>query len=308
MMTCLSHPSRSPPSPSRGVSLLACALCTLASLTGEPALAGTTVYAAGDIAECSGPASESDAAQTAALIPADATVLVLGDSAYPTADRATLAACYGPTWGRFRAHTYAVAGNHDYVNGSSTDFLEYFGAPTPHRTWFRVQVGDWWVIGLDSDLRGTRLAQQDAWLKRQLAEIDGDGHCLMALWHHALFSTGLHKGDGDPMKPSWRQLDAAGADMVLSGHEHYYESFDPRDADGKSQAVGIREFIVGTGGAQLRDLSLSSRHRAYAHVFGVLELQLESDRYRYAFHAVGGAVFDRGEASCRRPSLVSRHY
>lgn len=307
-MTVRSRQSRSPLSRPRRWSRLAGALCGVALLASTRAFAGSTVYAAGDIAECNGPASESDAAHTAALIPTAATVLVLGDSAYPSADRATLAACYDPTWGRFRAHTYAVAGNHDYVNGSPRDFLSYFGAPTPRRTWFRVAIGDWWVIGLDSDLRGSQLARQQAWLARQLAEIEGDGRCLLAMWHHALFSTGLHKGDGEPMRASWRLLDAAGADVVLSGHEHYYESFDPLDADGKPQADGIREFIVGTGGAGLRDLSLSSRHRAYAHVFGVLELQLEADRYQYAFHTVDGGVGDRGEARCRRPlRAVSRH-
>ena len=72
-------------------------------------------YVAGDVAECNGrPPEKSAAARTAKMIPPDAVVFVVGDTTYPTADRATLEACYTPTWGRFLSRTYAVPGNHDY--------------------------------------------------------------------------------------------------------------------------------------------------------------------------------------------------
>jgi acid phosphatase type 7 len=273
-----------------------------------PATAGVTAYAAGDIADCAdGDPAASAAGSTARMIPAGAPVLVLGDAAYPLADAATLAACYGPTWGRFRSSTYAVPGNHDYVAGSARDFLAYFGERNRQRTYFRAPLGDWWVIGLDSELADRALARQQAWLERELAAIDGDGRCVVALWHRALFSTGLHRGDGARMKPAWVALDAAGADLVLSGHEHFYESFEPLDADGAPRATGIREFVVGTGGAHLRDLSLSSRHRAFARELGVLELELDRDRYRWTFRTTGGQIRDQGEAACRRaPQPVKR--
>lgn len=278
--------------------LLAAALL----LAAPPApAAGITVYAAGDIADCGGrdPAT-SAAAATARMIPDGAPVLVLGDAAYPLADRATLAACYEPTWGRLRPTTYAVPGNHDYVAGSARDFLGYFGERNGHLTYFRAALGDWWLIGLDSELTGGPLARQHAWLVRELAAVDGDGRCIVALWHRALFSTGLHRGGGARMKPAWAALDAAGADLVLSGHEHFYEAFEPQDADGRPGAGGIREFVVGTGGGHLVDLSLSSRHRAFAREHGLLVLELERDRYRWAFRTTDGEVRDQGEASCRR--------
>lgn len=283
--------------------MLSVRLLAIAVLFGvAPAAVAVEVYVAGDIAECRGPAADSGAASTAKLIPEDASVFVLGDSTYPFADAATIARCYTPTWGQFRANTYAVPGNHDYVNGSATEFLHYFGARVPHRTWFRARVGDWWVIGLDSYITGATLARQQRWLERELAQIAGDGRCIVALWHHALVSTGLHKGDGARMQPAWQALDEAGADIVLSGHEHFYESFDPLDAAGKPRADGIREFVVGTGGARLVDFSLSSKHRDYARVHGVLELALEANHYRYAFRTVDGELRDQGTATCRRPA------
>jgi len=188
-----------------------------AALAAAPATAGTRVYAAGDIADCGGrePAT-SAAATTARMIPAGTPVLMLGDAAYPHADRATLEACYGPTWGRLLASTFAVAGNHDYVGGSAREFLDYFGERNPHHTYFRAALGDWWVIGLDSNLAGRPLARQAAWLQHELAAVGGDGRCIVALWHHALFSTGLHRGDGARMKPVWAALDAAAMSTSMS--------------------------------------------------------------------------------------------
>jgi acid phosphatase type 7 len=274
-------------------------------LLASTAEASLTVYAAGDIAECNDGAANSAAAQTARLVTEGAPVIVLGDAVYKFATHDQLVGCYGPTWGRFLATTYAVPGNHDYVDGSVADFLGYFGERNGKRTWFRAPLGQsWWLIGLDSSLSTEGLREQKAWLDRELATIKGDGRCLIAAWHHATFSTGLHRGDGDGMKAAWKALDAAGADLVLSGHEHFYESFEPLDAGRHPKPVGIREFVVGTGGATLKDLSFSTGHRVFAREHGVLELDLDPDRYRWTFHTVKGTTPDRGEASCRNASVA----
>ena len=261
---------------------------------------GVLAYAAGDIAECDGPPQKSPAAQTAKMIPDDAVVFVVGDTTYPHADRATLESCYTPTWGRFRSRTYAVPGNHDYVDGVADEFLDYFGARTGHRTWFRAQVGDWWVIGLDSNISGEALQEQQVWLEGQLKEIEGDGRCVLAMWHHPLFSTGLHRKDGARMRPAWVALEKAGADLVLNGHEHFYESFERKDALGKRDPQGMREIIAGTGGAPLYDLSVVPGAKAHARVYGLLELHLEKDHYQYVFRTVRGRVRDEGSGECRR--------
>jgi alkaline phosphatase len=193
-----------------------------------------------------------------------------------------------------------VPGNHDYVNASVQDFLDYFGARTPRRTWFRAQVGDWWVIGLDSNISGAALQVQQTWLDEQLKQIEGDGRCVLAMWHHPLFSTGLHRNDGQRMRPFWAALDRAGTDLVLNGHEHFYESFEPRDATGQVHPSGLREIIAGTGGAHLIDLSIARGYKTYVRVHGLLELHLEKDRYDYAFRTLDGKVRDAGAAQCRR--------
>jgi acid phosphatase type 7 len=286
----------------RFLTLMTCLTLSAAS----PARAGVLAYAAGDIAECEVGPQKSAAAQTARLIPSDGVVFVVGDTTYPKADRATLESCYTPTWGKFLPRTYAVPGNHDYVDGSAKDFLDYFGARTPGRTWFRAQVGDWWVIGLDSNIGGAELDAQQAWLDEQLQAIEGDGRCVLAMWHHPLFSTGLHRRDGARMRPAWAALDRAGADLVLNGHEHFYESFDPRDASGHPGPTGLREIIAGTGGAHLYDLSIAHGYKTYVRVHGLLELHLEKDHYQYAFRTLNGRIRDAGSAQCRRAPAMTR--
>ena len=265
-----------------------------------------TVFAAGDVAQChSQPASASPAAATARIPPDGSVVLMLGDAAYPQADSETLKTCYDPTWGRHRAHTFAVLGNHDVIGGDSDAFAAYFDSLAEHGTndrhHFRVAVGDWWLIGLDSNLSGADLEHQWAWLASTLGSIAGDGRCIVAAWHHPLLSTGLHSGDGERMQPAWRLLSEAGADLVLNGHEHFYESFGPADAAANPSAAGMREFIVGTGGGRLSDFSLAPwRHRAFARRYGVLELTLDRDRYAWRFRSTDGETLDQGTARCRR--------
>jgi hypothetical protein len=265
-----------------------------------------SVFAVGDIAQCgSRPAERSRAARTARLVPEGATVLMLGDAAYPYADAATLAQCYAPTWGRHLLHTLAVAGNHDYRDGAARDFREYFGIESAGGEDFvayeRELGADWRLLVLDSNVGGAAREQQHAWLQRTLAERP-PGSCLLVAWHAPLFSSGLHRGSGDAMRDSWELVDRHGADAVLGGHEHFYEAFEPRDARGAARAEGQgpRQFVVGTGGAMLYGFwrpPYDSRARVLSH--GVLELTLWPGGYSWRFVDDLGQVRDSGSAACR---------
>lgn len=280
--------------------------CAPVLLALAPVATALQVFAAGDIADCRDQqAPASAAAATARLLADGAPVIILGDIAYPRADRATLETCFGPTWGEHRGPAYVVLGNHDVIHGSSEEPAAYFaGRSGPrdgdvHR--YRAQLGDWWLIGLDSNLDRAALDEQLAWLRATLAAVAGDGRCLIAAWHHPLLSTGLHSGDGDRMRPFWAALDAAGADLVLNGHEHYYEAYGPRDGRGRPAAEGIREFIVGTGGGRLGDVSFAPwQHRAFSPRHGVLALELGPGSYSWRFLATDGTTRDSGSGSCRR--------
>jgi len=264
------------------------------------AFANTHVVAVGDVALCQQHFSQSMAAKTAQLVPEDATVLLLGDTTYPALDAEHFDNCFNPTWGKFLARTYAVAGNHDIVDHSDAFFLKTFNRPVGRKAYFRAPLGeDAWVIGLDSNLKDEALAQQLQWLEHELKNLH-DERCLIAMWHHATLSTGLHRGDGDALKPAWNLLNAARADLILSGHEHFYESFDPKDANGQPVSDGIREFVVGTGGALLVDVGIAQGQRRLLREFGLLGLSFHDHQIDWAFHSVTGKTYDEGHSECRR--------
>ena len=281
-------------------------LLCLAACLPAPAFAAVTVYAAGDIARCvdKNPAW-SGAAATAALIAADpsAAVLALGDLTYPIGAPAEFTNCYGPTWGRFKDRTYPTPGNHEYATPGAAGYFGYFGAAAGvGRGYYSVQLGTWQVYSLNSNLNAAEHAAQLAWLREQL--VRHPARCTLAYWHHPLYSSGM-KGNDARMKDAWQALYDAGAEIVLSGHDHLYERFAPQDADGgRDDARGMRQFVVGTGGAfptPLLHTRPNSEARDSNHT-GVLKLVLGDDGYAWQFlQAPGGsgdAVPDRGTGSC----------
>ena len=95
-------------------------------------------------------------------------------------------------------------------------------------------------------------------------------------------------------------LYAAGADVVIGGHEHLYERFAPQTPSGALDAThGIRQFIVGTGGSSNYDFADAApqSERRIADSPGVLALRLLPDAYEWQFVTAAGAA-DTGRGSC----------
>jgi hypothetical protein len=90
--------------------------------------------------------------------------------------------------------------------------------------------------------------------------------------------------------------------VILNGHDHIYERFAPQDPNGVADpARGIREFIVGTGGANHTSIEAVQPNSEVrnADTFGVLKLTLHPDRYDWQFIPVAGKTFsDSGTAIC----------
>jgi hypothetical protein len=263
---------------------------------GDPVLVG-----AGDVTHC----SLTGDTKTAALLDRIAgTVFVAGDVAYPDGTAAQLRDCYGPTWGRWRLRTHPVPGNHDYRKAGAAPYYAYFGsrAGPAGVGWYAYDLGAWRVYGLNSNCAEVGGcgpgSEQERWLRADLAA--NPRRCVAAVWHHPLFSSGYHGGNAE-VRPLWRALEEAGAEIVLAGHDHDYERFAPQTAAGATAPSGIREFVVGTGGAALRpfDAILPNSERRSASSHGVLKLTLRADGYDWAFVPVAGSVFtDAGSGSC----------
>jgi hypothetical protein len=140
---------------------------------------------------------------------------------------------------------------------------------------------------------------QEVWLRGDLALHPAP--CTLAYWHHPRFSSGGH-GSSTAPRPLWQALYQANAEVVISGHDHLYERFAPQTPDGKRDIVhGIREFVVGTGGAgfyQFETIRKNSEVRN-RNTHGVIKLTLRPDGYDWEFVPVAGKTFrDSGSARC----------
>jgi hypothetical protein len=261
------------------------------------------VYAVGDVAECKSDPRQSAAYRTSSLVPPGATVLMLGDAVYPLGERQYFDGCYEPTWGRHRPTTMPVPGNHEYYAKDARGYFDYFGAAAGLNGYVSKGIGDWLVIGLNSNLTGAALERQERWLNQLLEQQSSAGKCLLAFWHHPLFSSGGRGKGAEGMKSAWTLLQAHHADVVLNGHEHFYEAFAPQNIGGAADKAGPREFIVGTGGAHLDDTDggpMVTNSRLWLKTYGVLKLTLAERDYRWQFIDEGGKVLDSGSAACHR--------
>lgn len=264
---------------------------------GAPEPPAAVLVGAGDIAGCGeGYADEA----TARLIERiGGTVFTAGDNAYPDGATADLA-CYERSWGRFKHRTYPSPGNHDYQSEGAAPYFAYFGARAgpAGRGYYSYDLGGWHVVALNSE---RDLKQEAAWLAADLAA--HPAACTLAYWHKPLFTSGSDHPPETTMRPIWRVLYDAGAELVISGHNHQYERFGPQDADGRADpARGIRQFVAGTGGnPSLYDFDAPQPNSEvrWNGGHGVLKLTLLPGRYEYEFVSVPGETFtDRGSGSC----------
>lgn len=273
------------------------------------------VAAAGDIA-CD-PADEGFAGgegtatrcrqrDTAALLedrPYEA-VLALGDLQYTDATLEQFLGSYHRSWGQVRHVTRPVPGNHEYQTPGAAGYLEYFGraARPAGATYYRYELNGWLLLAMDSncdEVGGCGVGSpHERWLREQLQAAPS---CTLAYMHHPRFSSGRH-GGSVAVAPLFQALYEAGADIVLSGHDHAYERFAPQNPRGRrSTAYGVRQFVVGTGGAYLYPPGAASHNSEVREnaTFGVLELELAPASYRWEFRAVPGSTFtDSGHALC----------
>lgn len=255
-----------------------------------------TFVGAGDIAYCVG--KEGETARLLDSIPG--TVFTLGDNVYPRGTAEQFTKCYTPTWGRHLSRTLATIGNHDFDEAGGGPYYSYFGASAgpAMRGYYSTEVGSWHVISLNSNVPAGAGSPQYEWLKADLAA--SAASCTLAMWHHPLFSSGP-SGGAVYMRDAWRLLQQHGADIVLNGHDHDYERFAPQDVTGHADPRGMRQFIVGTGGASLygratyQPTSEIFENRAW----GVLKLTLKSGSYDWQFVPIDGYSFtDLGSGTC----------
>jgi hypothetical protein len=265
---------------------------------GLPPAADPVIAAAGDIAG-SGTGDEATARLLDSIAPQ--AVLTTGDNAYESGTLAEFNSFYDPTWGRHRAITHPVPGNHEYTTAGAAGYFDYFGAASGVRGkgYYSYNLGAWHLIALNSEIAHDAASVQVAWLKSDLAT--STAKCTLAYWHKPRFTAGNYS-DFPEYTPFWQALWDANADVVLAGHDHNYQRYSPLNPTGiADSARGLREFVVGTGGRSHYALRADSRRAAgNGTAFGVLKLTLHPTSFDFSFLPQAGQTYsDSGSAiSC----------
>jgi hypothetical protein len=246
-------------------------------------------------------------------------VLGLGDYQYDCGQASDYAVSYTPTWGRLNPLMDPSAGNHEYQTGNDSagnpcpvdnstaaGYFNYFGAASHPETkgHYSLNVGTWHLIALNANCAKSGVggcgatSAQTKWLKADLASTTAP--CVLAFWHQPLW-TGVGTGVASAYRAWWNVLYAAHADVVLNGHVHNYQRFAALNPTGSLDALnGITEYIVGTGGEDLKSVGASAKPQPVASkkTFGYLRMTLLPAGWTAQFIDYNGSVLDTSSGVC----------
>ena len=237
-------------------------------------------------------------------------VFTTGDNAYSDGTLEQFNANYDPNWGRFKALTFPTPGNHEYNGAGYYDYFNGVGnaggmAGNRGEGYYSYDLGEWHFIALNSAAGGTISTAQLAWLDADLAA--NTKPCTAAYFHYPLVSRGNYTGYAT-MKPVYDRLYAAKADLVLVGHDHNYQRYGKMDGFQVATTDGLRQVIVGTGGAGVYPISGTHPllEASNSGTFGVLRLDLTAMGYEASFVPRAGRTYtDQFGASCNKGPRLS---
>lgn len=239
-------------------------------------------------------------------------VLVVGDAQYEQATLAQFQQSFHPSWGRVKPLISPVPGNHEYYTPDASGYFDYFNGPGAasgpagdrDKGYYSYDVGSWHVLALNSECASVGGCGPDSpqgqWLRADLAA--HPARCTLAYWHGPRYTSGRYGDQSEAVRPLFDAAYAAGVDVVLSGHEHFYERFAPQDGEGRADPVhGVRQITVGMGGKSPHGFITVAPNSEFrtASVIGVLEMTLGEGTFDWRLvRAPTSSVADSGSGRC----------
>jgi hypothetical protein len=241
-------------------------------------------------------------------------LLPLGDEQYECGGASAFARSYALSWGRLKRISRPILGNHEYAGGGGSftptcdptpgaGYFSYFGARAGGPGgYYSYDVGSWHMVALNSECQFVggcgAGSPQEEWLRADLAAHPAS--CTLAYWHRPRWTATSELAGDTSFDAFWRDLYAAGAEVVLNGHRHLYIRSTPLNPEGARDSVGLRQFVVGTGGRSLFGQPFASTVQAHEESeYGALFLTLHARSYTWQFEPEQGGVFtDYGSTTC----------
>lgn len=253
------------------------------------------------------------AATMARAEPAADFLLHTGDLVYPDGARRRYEERFFAPYRHLlaRANLWPCLGNHDVKkanpdnpdprDGSAPAYEGVFelpqngppGLPANHNYWF--DYASCRIAVLDSNVREDVLAEKVApWLQAVMA--DAAPRWKFVVFHHPPYTGARHKPDARIQRTLVPVLDAAGVDVVFSGHDHLYERLRPlRDGQIVAPGAGVLYIVTGAGGAELYEMKESRPDYIAAfddHDYSVTQVTVDGDELVLRQIVLDGRVVD----------------
>ena len=105
------------------------------------------------------------------------------------------------------------------------------------------------------------------------------------------------------MKNIWALLAQYKVTLVVNGHDHDYQRYQPLDGSGNPSSTGVTEIVDGTGGQGIetferKDSRLVVGYDSSPTDFGALRLTLNSSNASFKFIDTAGSTLDSGTVPC----------
>jgi hypothetical protein len=177
---------------------------------------------------------------------------------------------------------YASLGNHDDPNQR---MYKLFNMNGERYYSFRPSLtGGVRFFALDSNYMDP---QQVQWLEKELAASGSDWK--IAFFHHPMYASGMHGSDEILKKQLEPIFMKHGVNLVLTGHEHFYERIKPQK--------GIQHFVVGAT-AKLRKGDLNPRTGltafGYDTGYSFMLMEVAGDEAHFQVVNERGQIIDSG--------------
>ncbi len=279
---------------------------------GQPVTGSTApMSAVGDIALCNSPAQIAGHTATANLADTlPGPIALVGDVVQGNGSWNSFINCFDNQWGRHKDRSFPIPGNHEWNTPGAEPFYRYYGnrAGTPGQGWISYTVGDWRVIGLDTncwEIEGCAVGSpQYQWLDAELAA--STSPCTLVYAHQPRWRNTL-PDNAVYLKPLWELMYNHGVELYLAGDQHIYARYGVLDPSGNPDRNGIRQITVGTGGyshgrfGSFTNPLPEARDRT---TFGMLALQLSPTSYNFEFKPASGqgTFSDAGGTGCHGPN------
>jgi hypothetical protein len=174
---------------------------------------------------------------------------------------------------------FPSSGNHDYETADAAAFRQVFVLPENGgdggvERWYSYDWGNVHMVALDTEHTGPI---QAAWLEADLTA--NKLPWTIVYGHKPAHSSGEHGDDGPVNQWFVPILKAHHVPLVLAGHDHHYERFNPID--------GTTYIVTGGGGRGVRELSGKQSGSAFAEaVINFITVTVDGDTL--TVHAIDG--------------------